>query len=171
MSLPLLYPVAGTLILLVLLSWAWSPNAGPSMPDLKIDLQDLRHDLTVYLKSPRDFGWSRYIERYELQLRWIEPDTPIVLRTLTLRPSKRRRTFEDLFLCTNYLCPFLNIGIGKPETLPAGRYEIGLRAHNGTLWGKWKRKKFEIERPLSTYTMEDQVFICIHAEGVEEGWI
>lgn len=167
----LLYTVVGTLTVIILLSWAWNPNVGPLTPDCKIDLQDPRHDLTVYLKSPLDFGWSKHIDRYEIQLRWVESDTPTVLRTLTLRPSRQRRTFEDLFLRMDFLCSSFSIGIGKPDTLPAGHYEIGLRAHNGTIWGKWKRRKFEIQRPLSTNSLEDRVLICIHAEGIEEGWI
>lgn len=171
MSPSLLHAVTGTVLLFILLSWAWNPNVGPLTPDMRIDLQDPRQDLTVYLQSPREFGWSRRIDRYELQLRWVEPETPIVLRTLTLRPSTRRRTFGDLFERVDFLCSSVSIGIGKPDTLPAGQYEIGLRAHNGIAWGKWKRKKVAIERPLSIYTTEDRVLICIRAEGIDEGWI
>lgn len=160
----------GAFLLLVLLSCIWNPSVSPSMPDMHVNLDDPNEDITVYLQSPYTFGWSRRIDRYELELCWDESETPSILRTIVIRSSSKRRAYEDLFKHENFLCSSLSIGLGKPHSLPAGRYELRLRANNGTVWGKWKRRKVAIDRPMSSFTNEDHVSICIHADGIENHW-
>lgn len=155
------------LFLIICAILLFRPYASCSRPNFYVRTNHPHHDLLLYVSCPKYLGWATRVRKYECKVDWMETDPYTTVRKFILR-STSKNAYHKLFSNPGKLCTSIYFGLGDSGTLPAGRYNLGLRAFNGFEWSEWRHRTCVINSPMSSSGAEDELKIRVYQTGNDD---